>query len=573
MALFRRKPPPPPPTPPAPVDVALGYHQRSKHDYQRFASSLGFLDWANQPDPYRRYVGAERTALARPADDDTPTWGALHTPGAVPARALDADGLSRLLYFAMALSAHKRAGESRWSLRVNPSSGNLHPTECSLVLPGCMGLGAAGVWHYAPDEHALERRAQLADDGWTRLAADLPDGSALLVLSSVIWREAWKYGERAWRYCQHDVGHAMAALRYAAACNGWTLSALPDVPDADVAALAGLDRLAYADGDDGPDDQLPHTERELPDVVLLLRSDGQPVDPRTSLPGAELRAALDAATWTGEPNRLSEEHHPWPVLDVVHDACTRASTEEPFAHEPASPAAASGTSPVAGSADTPAGTLIRARRSAVAMDGRTHISRAAFVDMLAATVPALAPMPCDVLGAPARVHLALFVHRVDDVPPGLYLLVREPSALPRLRDALRDGFEWQRPDGIPDDLSLHRLLARSVSGPAAQLSCGQDIAGDGAFSLGMLAELEPSLRRWGAPVYRNLFWETGAIGQVLYLQAEAAGVRATGIGCFFDDPVHQLLGLRDLAFQSLYHFTAGGAVDDERLSTEPAYAD
>ena len=72
-------------------------------------------------------------------------------------------------------------------------------------------------------------------------------------------------------------------------------------------------------------------------------------------------------------------------------------------------------------------------------------------------------------------------------------------------------------------------------------------------------------------VYRRLFWETGVIGQVLYLEAEAARVRATGIGCYFDDPVHELLGLKDRRFQSLYHFTVGGAVDDPRLTSRPPY--
>ena len=65
--------------------------------------------------------------------------------------------------------------------------------------------------------------------------------------------------------------------------------------------------------------------------------------------------------------------------------------------------------------------------------------------------------------------------------------------------------------------------------------------------------------------------KTGLIGQVLYLEAEAAGVRATGIGCFFDDPVHRVFGIEDLAFQSLYHFTVGGAVDDPRLTTLAPY--
>jgi hypothetical protein len=54
-------------------------------------------------------------------------------------------------------------------------------------------------------------------------------------------------------------------------------------------------------------------------------------------------------------------------------------------------------------------------------------------------------------------------------------------------------------------------------------------------------------------------------------EAEAAGVRATGIGCFFDDPVHQVFGFRDLTFQSLYHFTIGGPLDDPRLTTLPPY--
>ena len=48
---------------------------------------------------------------------------------------------------------------------------------------------------------------------------------------------------------------------------------------------------------------------------------------------------------------------------------------------------------------------------------------------------------------------------------------------------------------------------------------------------------------------------------------------STGIGCYFDDFVHRLLDLdlADHAWQSLYHFTVGGALDDERLTTLPAY--
>jgi hypothetical protein len=105
------------------------------------------------------------------------------------------------------------------------------------------------------------------------------------------------------------------------------------------------------------------------------------------------------------------------------------------------------------------------------------------------------------------------------------------------------------------------------------LSCHQAIASDGCFSLGMIADFESSLEGFGPWFYPRLFWECGAIGQVLYLAAEAAGVRGTGIGCFFDDPVHSVLGLdrETIAYQSLYHFTVGGPVEDKRLTTLPAY--
>jgi hypothetical protein len=119
--------------------------------------------------------------------------------------------------------------------------------------------------------------------------------------------------------------------------------------------------------------------------------------------------------------------------------------------------------------------------------------------------------------------------------------------------------------------------------PAMRVSCDQDIAGDGFFSLGMLAPLRTATRTRGESFYRRLFWETGLIGQVLYLEAEAAGARGTGIGCFFDDAVHELLGLPlgsteassgdgpAADWQSLYHFSMGQPVDDGRLTTDPGY--
>jgi hypothetical protein len=71
--------------------------------------------------------------------------------------------------------------------------------------------------------------------------------------------------------------------------------------------------------------------------------------------------------------------------------------------------------------------------------------------------------------------------------------------------------------------------------------------------------------------YRLLHWEAGMIGQVLYLTSEAYGIRGTGMGCFFDDTIHGLLGLRDRSLQDLYHFGVGKPKEDKRIATLSPY--
>ena len=136
---------------------------------------------------------------------------------------------------------------------------------------------------------------------------------------------------------------------------------------------------------------------------------------------------------------------------------------------------------------------------------------------------------------------------------------------------MRREFRWQRVPTCPAGLPLYLLQEGDCRALAATVSCGQAIAGDGAFSLGMIADYRDSLRSYGAAFYRNLFWEAGMVRQVLYLEAEEAGIRATGIGCYFDDPVHQAFGIASREWQSFYHFAVGGPVEDSRLTALPAY--
>src|SRR5207302_4417075 len=134
---------------------------------------LGYLDWASQPDPFRSFAGAPQIVLPRrPQPSSNVTYDQLFQPGAVEPLSVSVDTIADLLRHSLGLSAWKQFGGSRWSLRVNPSSGNLHPTEVYVVAGTVDGLPGAGVYHYAPDRHALERRCAFAAEAWRTCMGD-----------------------------------------------------------------------------------------------------------------------------------------------------------------------------------------------------------------------------------------------------------------------------------------------------------------------------------------------------------------------------------------------------------------
>jgi SagB-type dehydrogenase family enzyme len=564
--------------------TVLAYHERTKHLPGRFARSLGHMDWATQPDPFRRFAGAPVLYLDLVRLEDQPRYELAFFLGNVPPVPLGRRWASQLFHDSLALSAWKQAGAARWSLRVNPSSGNLHPTEGYLIAGPIDGLtDKPAVYHYAPHEHALERRADLSDETWAALAAQLPPGSVLVGLTSIHWRESWKYGERGFRYCQHDVGHAMAAVAVAAAGLGWEARLCEGVTDSDLARLLGVDSQTGPEAEDAdcllalsPQGAALSIEQQqaftLSDAALTELGIAQRSGSRTELdafPGSPIRIDSRPAQTHGVPNRLSPDHgQHWPVIDEVAGATRK--TEPPIAafwHTPTlvNHSLAAGNSPLA------LRPIIAQRRSAVALDGHTGLSREAFFQILLKTIPGKGQVPFTTLPWRPRIDLLLFVHRVEGVPPGLYALLRDPARKETLVRLMTPGFAWTSPEGCPTSLPLFLLEAGDARRVAAQTSCGQDIAADGVFAAAMLAEYRAPLETFGAWFYRRLHWEAGVVGQQLYLEAEASGIRATGIGCFFDDVSHRTFELPGDGFQVLYHFTMGGAIDDVRLQTVPPY--
>ena len=551
--------------------LARGYHQRSKHRLEAYAAGPDTLDWDSQPDPFRRYIGAPLSLLPLGADSVTTPWSMLFDPGAIGPQVFSRASIGLLLELSMGLSAWKQQGPDRWALRINPSSGNLHPTEVWLV---CQNLEdvADGVYHYAPREHALERRATLASQ--PEETQRLP--RIALALTSIQWREAWKYGERAFRYCQLDTGHSIAALRYAAALLGWRLQQTA-CGTAQLASLLGLDR----DADFGL------AEHEEPELLFDLLPQGWHQLPAAGAPDFSRCDEWPAATaWHGTPNRL--DRHPmyhWPAIDAVTLA-TRAITESTPAVAADAPATLQSS---AGSAEIytgvasagpalpplprsvqPASTLIRHRRSAQRFDSRARMP----LDQLWLLLRALHPLRLPFDGTQARVHVLLFAHRVDGLAPGAYLLPRSALGAALMRDSLPPVLALHPVSDAPSDASL-LLLSESpaLAGTLRTLNCHQALGAEAILGFALLAEFNPLP---DAHAYRERLQEAGLIGQALYLEAEALGLRGTGIGCFFDDALHRMLGLAESAgtapIQSVYHFTIGRAVIDGRIVTEPAYA-
>lgn len=524
----------------------LSYHERSKHRHERYAAGPDTLDWDAQPDPFREFAGAPRIALPAPGRALPASYAALFAPGAIAPQSVGLAAIGLLLELSLGLSAWKQNGPERWAVRCNPSSGNLHPTEAYLLCVQVPGLND-GLYHYASREHALELRCRTAP-------APVSGGPALhIALSSIHWREAWKYGERAFRYCQLDCGHALGALRFAAAALGWSLQVVDHMATDALAALLGLQR----DADFG------RAERE--EAELLLRLVPGPARDQ-ALPSAGLPDTANGA-WSGQANLL--DAHPmyrWPLIDEVarasrKPAAARAPDAVDDALMPPRPPRAGGAAPVASA-------LIRQRRSAQHFERGAVLDQARFYRLLDALLPR-AGAPWDDGRAP-HIHLVLFVHRVNGLAPGLYALPRSAAGERQLRAALCAGFAWTHVDQAPAQLPLYLLLRQDLTGIARMMNCRQAIAADSAFTLSMLAEFEPVLRP--APWrYRDLYRDAGLLGQALYLEAEAEGMRGTGIGCFIDDDCHALLGLADRSLQSLYHFTVGTPLTDSRIASLPPY--
>lgn len=544
-------------------EIVHAYHERTKHRLERFAPAPETLDWDAQPAPFRRFVGASTIPLAlleELGSDHPCTLAAERAFGSEssPVREWNRETLGVALQFALGITAHKSVGPERWAVRANPSSGNLHPVEAYVIAHELEWL-SDGVHHYAPDAHELEHVADLASRA----------PGLYIALTTVPWREAWKYGERGFRYCQLDAGHAMASLRYALAMLGAASREC-------AFQAADLARLLWPATDM---DSCAPTERE--EVEALIRVD-HPALPRAS---TWLDSSQVASRAVDRPIRRSRiDAHPmyrWPIVEIVARATRSVGMAARLRAESDAAPASTGltarrTAPTRTiSTDAPIPSfrqVILGRRSAQRFDIRYRLSSAIFHRLvetlrleLARQSAARRTMPS---AHPTELECILIVHRVADVEPGVYTLARPTIELSEGRwvhDAIRST--------ATPELGIARQLAwepRGLMRTSRRLHCNQDIASSCCFAVGILGSIDAAIDL-DPSGYRRLHREAGMLGHALYLGAEAERLRATGIGCFFDDEIRKSFHIPDSPLQPIYHLAVGQPLADSRIQTTVAY--
>ncbi len=576
--------------------ISFRYHCQTKHTVEKLFSGSWYLDWANQPDPFRvweakalielpvdipvshlNYLRALEICLAGQFRADG--WPGQRKTGGVFGDSLaallqavevcpaDRRFVSALLFYSMSISAWKQiagTGE-RWALRVNPSSGNLHPTETHVLIDAVAGL-LPGAYHYRVKDHQLALRGQgdHARRLWLALTGQPRCPPLIVLFTSILWREIWKYRQRGYRYCQHDMGHALAAMMLSAAALGWQACIIGTFPDRQVSRL-----IAAA----GECDEEP----ALVIGLVPLADSHEPGDLHSSQTSAETPVweSLCELELEGMPNRLSREVITYREVESVHQAtCLEVDDWQVRIGQERLGLPVAGGRPPSLSLPSPAvpvsyqtgaqhlaclsesvHSVVRRRRSAVDLDLQKRMPLAHLGYLLSSSTRGFKAdfqrptawdcCPPESWRGHHLIALYLYVHRVDGLEPGIYYYDRIEQLL------------------YPLALGDQRQVAKFAS-------CFQDIAADGCFALSMVADLKQALALYGDRGYRFVHYEAGVIGQWLYLGSTALGYDSTGIGCFIDDMINELLDLPGGA-EVIYNFTVGAAVVDPRLTTLPSY--
>jgi len=478
-------------------EAAWNYHEATKHSYTSIRTNPHFMDWSNQPLPFKIYPTLELMRL--PGELRQSSVAALSAIAervsphlnAVP----DLEAVAQLLYLSAGVTRKRKYPGGELYFRAAACTGALYEVELYLVCGGLADL-EAGVYHFAPAEFGL-RRLRAGDYRGVLLEATggepaIARAPLTIVCTCTYWRNAWKYQARTYRHFGWDNGTLLANLLAVATALGLPAEVVCGFVDADVNRLLDVD-----------------PQREVAFSLVAL---GHVASPTSSSP-------VETSPLRLETVPLSQYEVDYPLMREMHAASSLDSAEE--AEKWRSHSVMTDLPPPSGSviqlaplsdAEMPRDPVeqVIQRRGSTRKFAQSPITLAQLSTMLDR---ATRGVPADFLAPPgAQLNdLYLIVHAVEGLAPGAYVLHRSRGVL----ECLKQG---------------------NFRADAGYLGLEQELPADAAVDIFFLADLRPILERFGNRGYRAVQLEAGILGGKLYLVAYAQRLGATGL-TFFDDEV------------------------------------
>ncbi len=479
------------------LEAAWTYHDATKHSHASIRANSHFLDWDNQPLPFKIYPTLEPLRL--PGEVRQTGVAALSAIAeSIPSQtnaAPDLEAVAQLLYLSAGITRKRNHPGGEIYFRAAACTGALYEVELYLVSGDLANL-QAGIYHFAAAEFGLRRlragdyrRVLLEATGGEPVIAHAP---LTIICTCTYWRNAWKYQARTYRHFGWDNGTLLANLLAVATALGLPARVVCGFVDANVNRLLDID----------PQHEVAFSLVALGHIAAL-----PPQSPAESSP-----LCLETVP-------LSRFEVDYPLMREMHAASSLHSAEEVETWRGHTPlinflAPAERLVPLRplSDAEMPRDPIeqVILRRGSTRKFARTLIGLSQLSTMLDR---ATRGVPADFLDPPGTQlnDLYLIVHAVEGLHSGAYVFHRNGGLL----ECLRQG---------------------NFRAQAGYLGLEQDLPADAAADIFFLADLRPILQRFGNRGYRAVQLEAGILGGKLYLGAYAQRLGATGL-TFYDDDV------------------------------------
>src|SRR6202165_2358890 len=199
------------------TEAAWNYHEATKHSYTSVRTNPHFLDFANQPMPFKIYPALEPSRLPTEVrQTGIATLSAIAESISAQTDAVpDLEAVAQLLHLSAGITRHRKYPGGEIFFRAAACTGALYEVELYLVCSDLADL-QAGVYHFAAAEFGL-RRLRAGDYRSSIIEATAAEPAIAhapltIVCTATYWRNAWKYQDRTYRHFGWDNGTLLANL-------------------------------------------------------------------------------------------------------------------------------------------------------------------------------------------------------------------------------------------------------------------------------------------------------------------------------------------------------------------------